>query len=266
LQNLLEHPLAPKGTTPYAKVVDLAGLLLLNLGREVEARALFEEAIGLWRDLHDQLNEARAIFHLGLAIHRQGDPATAQSLLEQALALCRSLGSPGKHETAWLLAFLGVFLSYREEFARAEELFAESIVLSREVEDLNLEAFMLRHWGFMALHMAEHDRAARHFKKSLRLNLEVKHKQGIAASLSGLGALAAEQGFATRAICLFGIVKALLDTFGSALLDADAFEYESHFSLARAALSEDQFVAAWARGQAMPLDEAIAYALEERHS
>jgi hypothetical protein len=45
------------------------------------------------------------------------------------------------------------------------------------------------------------------------------------------------------------------------LVDRD--DYERDIALARAQLGEEAFTAAWATGQAMSLEQAIAYALEE---
>jgi hypothetical protein len=44
----------------------------------------------------------------------------------------------------------------------------------------------------------------------------------------------------------------------------DLTEYERNLSALRDALDEEAFTAAWERGQAMTLDEALAYASEER--
>jgi hypothetical protein len=43
----------------------------------------------------------------------------------------------------------------------------------------------------------------------------------------------------------------------------DRGDYERDVALARAQLGEEAFVIAWATGQAMSLEQAIAYALEE---
>jgi hypothetical protein len=43
----------------------------------------------------------------------------------------------------------------------------------------------------------------------------------------------------------------------------DKDDYERDVALARAQLGEEAFAAAWAEGQAMSLEEAIAYALGE---
>jgi hypothetical protein len=40
-------------------------------------------------------------------------------------------------------------------------------------------------------------------------------------------------------------------------------EYERHLATVSAALGEVAFTAAWAEGSALPLDDAIAYALQE---
>ena len=50
---------------------------------------------------------------------------------------------------------------------------------------------------------------------------------------------------------------------GAVLWHVDRLEYERNLAAALAALTEEQFTAAWAQGQAMSLEDAITYAQEQ---
>ena len=67
---------------------------------------------------------------------------------------------------------------------------------------------------------------------------------------------------AERAARLFGVVAALRETSGEVLSPAERSVQERHVAIARAQMDETAWQAAWAEGRAMPLEQAIAYALE----
>jgi hypothetical protein len=80
----------------------------------------------------------------------------------------------------------------------------------------------------------------------------------------GLAGVAAAAGGARRAARLLGAAAALLATAG--LLQPTPGWRDDHAratAAARAQVDEQTFAAAWAEGRAMPLEQAVAYALEE---
>jgi non-specific serine/threonine protein kinase len=82
-----------------------------------------------------------------------------------------------------------------------------------------------------------------------------------AQSLEYLAGLAGRQGQCERAVRLLGAAEALAATLGRILSVAVADEYERTVASARAALGEPAFTAAWAKGRAMALEAAVAFAL-----
>jgi hypothetical protein len=80
--------------------------------------------------------------------------------------------------------------------------------------------------------------------------------------LALLASSAAAQGCAIRAARLFGAVDAGGSTYHPPVADfADLFD--SYRAAAHKELDEPAWSAAWQKGQAMALDQAVAYALEE---
>ena len=81
------------------------------------------------------------------------------------------------------------------------------------------------------------------------------------ASLCSLGHLARlEQP--ERAARLYGAEDALRARLGVPRTPASRESYEETIAAVRAALDETKFAAAWREGKGMPLQQAIAYALE----
>jgi hypothetical protein len=69
-----------------------------------------------------------------------------------------------------------------------------------------------------------------------------------------------------RATRLFGAAEALCEANTWRLLSDSLIDRDRCVAVARARLGEAAFVAAWEEGRALSLDQAVAYALEERAS
>ena len=64
-----------------------------------------------------------------------------------------------------------------------------------------------------------------------------------------------------RAAHLFGAAHAFLQRSGALIDPGDQPEHDRNIAFVRARLGEAAFEAAWAEGQAMTLDQAVAHAL-----
>ena len=112
-----------------------------------------------------------------------------------------------------------------------------------------------------ALQSGDHERAAGRSLESLRLHDELGQRQGIAECLGMLAAVACRQGRPERAARLLGAVAALQEWLGAPLPPAGQAEYRRTAAAARAALGENAFRLAWNAGTAMPLEQAMVYAV-----
>ncbi len=89
------------------------------------------------------------------------------------------------------------------------------------------------------------------------------NKRGIAECIAGLASLRAKHGNSQVATKMLGAAEALLGESGGAWWPADRVEVEKTRALLQAALEDHEFKAAWAAGEAMTLDQAIAFVSNE---
>jgi hypothetical protein len=83
-------------------------------------------------------------------------------------------------------------------------------------------------------------------------------------TLDGLAGLAAYQHQPERSARLLGAAAALREAINAPLVHVDDMrDYSRFVSATQAQLDEAPFAMAWAEGQAMTLEQAIAYALED---
>jgi tetratricopeptide (TPR) repeat protein len=157
---------------------------------------------------------------------------------------------------------LGELARKQGEYARAVILYGESLTLQR-LERSGAIATTLYNLAYVAQHQNDYECGAALFVESLGLYRKTGDLSGIATCLGGLAGLAGIRSQPERAACLFGTAEMLLEGSGARMDSIDHVEYDRNLAAARTQLDEATFAAAWAKGQAMPLEQAIRFALDE---
>jgi hypothetical protein len=135
-------------------------------------------------------------------------------------------------------------------------LLGESLKLRRELDDELGIALLLVNLGHVALALEAWNQALVYFIESIARYQALVDRQGISNCLNGIAAIASVQEMPERAARLLGAAALLCDTvsrprlvFGGVANDGIVDTVRTHFA------------AAWAEGQAMSLEQAIAEAL-----
>ena len=115
----------------------------------------------------------------------------------------------------------------------------------------------------MSLEQGDHAAARPLFEQTLTIRRELGYTARYAQCFEAFGQLAAAQEQAERAVRLFAAAEALRESLGLGLAPADRPGYNRRLADARRALDEPTFAATWAQGRAMPLEQALDYALSE---
>jgi hypothetical protein len=120
--------------------------------------------------------------------------------------------------------------------------------------------------GRVAHHQGDAARAVALLAELLLPFQKVGNKWGLSYVFAELAAIAAERGRSEQAARLFGAAEGLRESIGHPLPPILRAEYDSAVATARAQLDDTEFAAVWAEREAMSLDQAIAYALNEDNS
>ncbi|HLV80300.1 MAG TPA: tetratricopeptide repeat protein, partial [Chthonomonadaceae bacterium] len=301
LQSLLSHGAARAKTPARAKALHGAASLAMRLGDYAAARTLFEQSLAIEQELGDKKSLAASLNGLGNVAVNQGDYAAARLLYEQSLTMARetgdkkvvalSLGNLGHllylqsdyagaralHEQSlamerelgdrWGIAFtlhgLGALAADEGDPAAARDLYAESLDIRREIGDRWGTALSLHNLGSLAQQRGDFKAARDLYAESLSIRREIGDKRDIAYSLEALAEITARQEQAEVAARLWAAAKALREAIGSSLPPKDTVACDRLVAEAQTVLGEPAFSAAWEQGQAMTLEQAIAYALQE---
>jgi predicted ATPase/DNA-binding SARP family transcriptional activator/Tfp pilus assembly protein PilF len=232
LVRALLHPGAEHGTERRARMLVGAGSLTLLLRKYEEARSLLSQGLAIYTALDHKRGIIDALAWLGNVERLQQNPAGAQPLYEEALAIAqeagerekmagmlalqalaaveradwrtaRSLNEQGiaiyraigvRRGSGWVLCNLGCDLLILGEFALARERFAEALELAHEMGHRESIAVNLQNLGSVSLHLGDRDDARRLLEESLALCEELEDTPRVADALHLLGDLTCQEG------------------------------------------------------------------------
>jgi predicted ATPase/class 3 adenylate cyclase/Tfp pilus assembly protein PilF len=239
-----------------------SGLVACRSGGDYErATELFEDLLALSQEMSDTWWLANSLFFLALVPHLRGEPERATELYEESMNLFREQGD--KEGLAGCLTNLAMVARSQGDLGRAAKLTQEAVAVLRELGSRGGVAIGLCNLGWMALLQNDLGRAADLYEESLSLAWDIGRDRLVQAVLEGLACLAGARGEAQRAAQLWAAAQSLHEAKGMPR-DTDFLgEADVRISAVRSGLGEEAWKAAWGKGRAMTLDEAVSYALEE---
>lgn len=242
------------------------GLIAMYIGEYEAARSYYQDALVLSTELGDRWANSVWLANLGVIARDTGDFVAARSYFESSLRVTRDLSD--KRSIADTTYEIAEIMRLEGDYERAAFLFDESLRLSRELSDRDpydsklLVGQALDGLAHLAYDQSSYSRAALLFRESLSLFAELGENYAIANSLDGLAAIAISSEEWGRAARLFGGAEMLREAFGLHVPPYRRREYDTNVNLLRTKLG-NAFRNAWEEGRIVPLDQAIACALEQ---
>jgi predicted ATPase/serine/threonine protein kinase len=242
-----------------AKALNGAGVLAGNQGDHSRQTVILEESLRLYKELGDKAGIAQSINNLGSIAFSQGNYARAQELYAESLNLRREIND------SWGIANslnnLGGVAFLQGDCERALTLHSESLSLRRTLGDKRGISMSLNNMGEVAQEQQDYRRAASLYAESLAIRNELGDRFFIVSSLRNLAEVACSGKNYERGARLFGAAEALRETIGTPLPAEKRATFDRYMEEARDVLGRADLKASWSEGRAMPLDDAIRYAL-----
>ncbi|MBX2997892.1 MAG: hypothetical protein KF893_05230 [Caldilineaceae bacterium] len=244
-----------------------AGLLAICMNRIGEAEELLAHSFALYQTL--DTSDAQVAEGLASVFNRQsliplfrGDYAATLRLTDQALALAQQSGSQRQTGTA---LFLGAEALYHQGFfAQAQCRYEEDLQVKMSMGNLRSSGRTLMRLGHVACAVGALTEAIAFFHRALQAAIDCRDQAGVSFVLIGLARTAAAQGDYPRATTLLA-AKEEIAVFNpiARFWPLERKENEKVLATIHAHLDDATFAAAWAKGIAMSLEQAIAYALTD---
>ena len=239
-------------------------------GNYARATQMITDSLAVFRDIGLPWLTSSSLHALGDIALAQGDKERAAHWYETEQAFGREVSL--KDVTIFALGGLGKVAWVQGNYKLAAKRFEEALRMSREA-DLKHSAFHACYGlGRVAQSQNDYAVARTYYQEMLGIERQrINYKWywlktyacTVAYPLNAFAAVAAAQNQMERASKLFSAAEALYLPLRFEMSARERAEHDQAIASARAELGEAAFAKAWAEGQAMTLDEAVAYALRE---
>lgn len=252
-----EHILAVEAepSAVRAQLLSNVGQLARMQGDYAPAQVALEQALLLQQQLTDDAGQCRSLEQLAILAGSQGDYERARELLEQTLTKRRALGD----ERALVITMNNLAIATRRlrDFARAEQLYAECAAASRRLNDQRSLARALYGLGEVRIELDDYAEGLRYFRESLKIRQQLGSRPEIITALGGIGMAYFWLGDVVTAATVIAASEKHRQDLGMAIAQGNRPEVDESIAQVRESAGA-AFDAAWAKGRAMSLDEAIA--------
>jgi tetratricopeptide (TPR) repeat protein len=231
---------------------------------------MITDGLTVFRDIGLPWLTSSSLHALGDIALAQGDKQTATHWYETEQAFGREVSL--KEVTIFASGGLGKVAWEQGDYELAAKRFEEELRMSREA-NLKHPTFHA-YYGLGRVAQSQYDYTAARTYYEEMLNMwqqRINYKWywlktyvcAVAYPLEALAVLAATQNQMERAAQLLSAAENLYVPLLFEMSAKERADHDQAVSTARAALGEEGFAKAWAEGQALTLEKAVAYALRE---
>jgi predicted ATPase/class 3 adenylate cyclase len=258
LAGLLALPGTERHPAAFAEALGAAGSVAYWMGDFPAAQQAYERALALSREDGDPRAVAESLYNLAFAVGFQGDqkPSPALPLLREAASMFGQAGDRGGRAKAlWALAGM-----VEEDDAAAMAMNLEALGIFQELGDRFHEGWALRGVAIKARRLGRIDESRVRLAEGLEIFRDAGDLSAMVLFLGSFADLAAFEGDIERALRLAGAAAASRDATDAGLAEWVGAIEERQQLVDRRATDADA-ARLFAEGQAMTLENAVAYAL-----
>ncbi len=232
-----------------AAVLAYGGLFPYRLGDMRTARAWFEEALDLYRELDDLDGTSRCMAELGAVAVGEGDHETAAAVYRDVIPIFEQLGQRQRVSVA--LSNLAAISSRSNDLDGAVDYGKQSVELARELGDTDGLAVSLVNLGNAHLDRDELELAEPLVREALAVARQIGFREVTAYGLISAARVTSQDGDGSAAARMLGAAEQLLSELGISLAPDEQAGFDTTREALRARFDGqgDQFEALLAAGR-----------------
>ena len=256
LGRLLAMPGIETHPAGHVAVLEAAGSVAYWMGDFPAAQRAYERVLARSREDGDPRAIAESLYNLAFPVHFQGADAEASALLHEAAELFGQAGDRGgRAKTLWALAGM-----VEKDNAASMAMALEALRIFQELGDRFHEGWALRIVAVSARQLGQIEEARARLAQGMEIFREAGDLSAMVIFLGSFADLAAFEGDLPRALRLGGAAAASRDATDAGVAEWVG-EVEERQRLVERIATDAGAAQLWAEGQAMSVDEAVAYAL-----
>lgn len=235
--------------------------LLRGQDRLEEAARYADEALATFSKIDNNKMRASALCELGAIAQRRGEFDVASGFLEECISLARA-ENVSDHNLSYYLIVQGVTEHLMDNLPEAKKLYVESLSIGRESGDKTRTATALLNLGEIIEAEGKFRDAYSHYRDSLALWIELKHKQAIARCaevIAGLEVRINERPY--EAAFLLGAAESIREVIDVPVEPFNLQTVNDDIALTRDALDTDAYEAAWNAGRGLKVEGVLRHVI-----
>jgi len=260
----LGRALEVEASSPEVRAIALLARARLSRrhGDWPAARRDADECASMCRQLGLQVELSRALTMLGIISSHAGDITTSRGFFMEAMELGVQLGD--RDRIASNLNNLSQIAVAFGDLETARTRVEEALGIAESLGDRWLKANILDTVGRIHYRLGNHDISRRSYAEALAISTEFEDPLNIADCLDGLALHLIDGGDPTRAVALISAAQALRAATGAERTADWTSEVVEGLARARAKMGRLAADAAWAKGAALSMKDAVRLATGEK--
>lgn len=260
LMSLAEQ--APDDSGPRAHFLRAAASMANSQNDFDASMSLGRESVRISAQLNDSQSTALSLAWLAIPLGITGNLAEAVEAAESALSVGRLIQDRQIQLVA--LAALCAILPVAGRPERSIELGEQAVAMSREWGELWARGYVLMATSQARWRQGERARGEAEAREGAAAKHALEDRAGLQALLQTLAWMAAERGAHRRAATLLGCAERLRQSSAISFQEGYRAQHEESNALALRGLGQGLFAVAYAAGLAMTIDDAVAFAIEDK--
>lgn len=238
------------------------GEIRLAQGRYLDAQRAWEEASALYRESGHKNGLAAMAYFLGMVALATQQLAVVEAHLTENRVLQQEMGD--QDMAAGVMGLLRILAALQGQPIEADQLHAEALIIVQQMEQGVEFQATLCNVGLAACLQHDYVQAQQYYLESLKYFWPTEYR-GFewARAWAGTAMMALRQApLSAHGVQLAAFAEEVLRQMGAVIWPIERAPFDAALAAARAALGAEAFSAAWAQGQTMSIDEALALAWE----
>ncbi|MEO8355641.1 MAG: helix-turn-helix domain-containing protein [Chloroflexota bacterium] len=235
---------------------------LAHLGGYKNIPSQLEEAAALFEKIGDLEASSENMLHLVMRNMLNGNLEAAEKWLDKVVRVSHNLNN--KMLETNILQHYGCIASIKGDYKRARDDFHKSLEIAQALGNRMVSLWSSVRLGYVALQDGNLKEAYDIFAKTAQEFQKDVSETGVVFTLEGMAGLKILVDKHERAACLIGWADMMRQKNNDPRPFIEQADVDQIFAACRANIDEVAFSEAYDDGKKMTLDEAVAYALQER--
>ena len=184
MDEVVQAQVAQSRKTEADRLLD-QGIQLYQNSLYRESIPLFEQALGIYKQIGDRDNESRSLNNLAVIYEKLGLYEKAANLHQRSLELSIQIGVASNEAVS--RNNLGIVYERMGEYQKAIKLYQQALVISKQIRDLNIESNSLNNLGSASISLGKYQDAIKYSQESLAIKKQINDREGEANALASIG-------------------------------------------------------------------------------